>query len=151
MEELLEKFKNKLSSHNYKLTEQRKDILKVLIRERNRHFSADDLYTEVKRINPDVGLATIYRNLELFCRLGITYQLDFDSSFKYYELNVDEKHHHHHLVCMQCGRIIEFNDEVLEEFEEKLEDEHSFDIVEHRIKFYGICRQCREGEEKDDR
>lgn len=143
MENLYEKFKNILSSHNYKLTSQRRDILKVLVENRDRHFSAEQLLSEVRKINSDIGLATIYRNLELFCKLGITNQLEFDSSYKHYELNLEENHHHH-LLCVNCGKIIEFNDNVIEQFEEELEKEHSFNIMNHRIKFYGLCQECND-------
>lgn len=143
MSNLYEKYRNILSSNNYKLTTQREDILKVLIENQKQHFRADTLLKKVKEINPDVGLATIYRNLELFCKLDITSELDFDSSYKYYELNLDENHHHH-LVCINCDKIIEFNDEVLERFEKKIEDKYNFEIVNHQIKFYGICKDCNE-------
>ena len=143
MSNLYEKFRNILSSNNYKLTSQREAILKVLIENQNQHFRADTLLEKVKEINPDIGLATIYRNLELFCELDITSELDFDSSYKYYELNIAENHHHH-LVCIKCDKIIEFNDEVLEKFENKITDKYDFQIVDHQIKFYGICEKCSE-------
>jgi len=143
--DLYEKFRNILSSNNYKLTSQREDILKVLIENQNQHFRADTLLKKVKEKNPDIGLATIYRNLELFCELDITNELDFDSSYKYYELNLDENHHHH-LVCVNCDKIIEFNDEVLEKFEKKVEEKYDFEIVNHQIKFYGICKDCSKKE-----
>ncbi|HKL76083.1 MAG TPA: Fur family transcriptional regulator [Halanaerobiales bacterium] len=145
MSDLYEKFRNILSSNNYKLTSQREDILKVLIENQNQHFRADTLLKKVKEKNPDIGLATIYRNLELFCELDITNELDFDSSYKYYELNLDENHHHH-LVCVNCDKIIEFNDEVLEKFEKKVEEKYDFEIVNHQIKFYGICKDCSKKE-----
>jgi len=141
-DDLLERYKDILSSKNYKLTSQRNSILQVLIENKNRHFSADELYKEVAKVNPDVGLATIYRNLEIFCRLGITHRLDFDNKYKYYELSV-EGNHHHHLICVKCGNIIEFNDQVLEDFENEIEDFYDFKIIDHRIKFYGICEECR--------
>ncbi|MFW6278633.1 MAG: Fur family transcriptional regulator [Bacillota bacterium] len=143
MDNLREKFKNKLSAHNYKLTDQRKDILDVFLDNIHHHFNAEELYEEVKKVNPDVGLATIYRNLELFCELDILHQLDFESSYKRYEINIEEKHHHH-LICLECGQIMEFNDQVLEKFEEDLEKSHNFEIVDHRIKFYGYCEECSE-------
>ncbi len=138
---LMEKFKNKLSAHSYRLTSQRESILKVFIMNQGKHFNAEELLSEVKKINPDLGLATIYRNLELFCTLGITHQLDFNNTYKYYELNLQEKHHHH-FVCKECGKIIEFNDQVLGEFEDRLEQEYNFQIFDHRIKFFGICQNC---------
>ena len=115
--------------------------MKILVENPGEHFSAESLMEKVKDVNPDIGLATIYRTLELFCKLGIAHQLDFNSSYKFYELNVEEEHHHH-LICRGCGKIIEFNDRVLEEFETRLEEEYSFNIFDHRIKFFGLCRDC---------
>lgn len=131
--------------NNYKLTAQRKDILDVLIDNSGKHYSAEELYEEVKRINPDIGLATVYRTLELMCQLGIAHQLDFDYNFKRYELNL-EGEHHHHLICIDCGKIIEFNDQDLEDFEKRLEEDYQFRIIEHRIKFYGQCKECKKRE-----
>lgn len=143
LKNLLTKFKDILSTNNYKLTSQRKDILKVFIENQHRHFNAETLLNKVKEINKDIGLATIYRNLEIFCELGIAYELDLDSPYKYYELNV-EGNHHHHMICMKCGKIIEFNDKALEDFENELENNYNFKIVNHQIKFYGICNNCLE-------
>lgn len=146
MQNLLAEYHDKLSSNNYKLTSQRKDILTVLINNKDRHFSVEDLYNEVKKVNPDVGLATIYRNLELFCSLNITHMLEFESDYKHYEL-VSEDDHHHHLICMNCDKIIEFNDEDLVDFEERLAEEYDFDMVKHYIKFYGYCNSCQNSNE----
>jgi Fur family ferric uptake transcriptional regulator len=139
---LLERLTDRLVENNFKLTTQRRDILSVLVKNPEKHYSAEELYEEVKRINPDVGLATIYRSLEILCSLGITHQHNFDNNYKRYELNL-EGHHHHHLICLDCGRIIEFNDSVLEEFEDNLKKEYDFEIIDHRIKFYGRCKECR--------
>lgn len=141
-DDLFKRFANKFRENNYKLTSQRKDILEVLINNPDQHFSAEELYEEVKNINPDLGLATVYRTLELMCQLNITHRLDFDSTYKRYELNL-EGHHHHHLICLECGKIIEFNDSVLEVFEQNLEKEYCFKIMDHRIKFYGKCSDCK--------
>jgi len=139
--DLLNKFKNSLNANNYKLTRQREDILKIFLENKDRHFNAEELFEEVKKINYDVGLATVYRSLELFCELDIIHQLDFDVSCKRYELNI-QGNHHHHLICLECGKIKEFNDRVLEEFENSIQKEHNFKVVNHRIKFYGICKKC---------
>jgi len=139
---LLERLTDRLVENNFKLTTQRRDILSVLVKNPEKHYSAEELYEAVKRINPDVGLATIYRSLEILCSLGITHQHNFDNNYKRYELNL-EGHHHHHLICLDCGRIIEFNDSVLEEFEDNLKKEYDFEIIDHRIKFYGRCKECR--------
>ena len=139
---LFNKFAAKFRENKFKLTSQRKNILDVLINNSDQHYSAEELYEKVRNFNPDIGLATVYRTLELMCRLNITHRLDFDSTYKRYELNL-EGHHHHHLICIECGSIIEFNDNVLEDFEHNLEEEYNFNIMDHRIKFYGTCQKCK--------
>ncbi len=141
MDNEMKKYENKLSTNGYKLTLQRRDIISVLLENKDKHFSADELFTEVKKINKDVGLATIYRSLELFCKLRITRQLDFDSPYKYYEIKI-EGDHHHHFICVECGKIIEFDDKMMGKFEKSLEKEYNFKILDHRIKFYGLCNEC---------
>ncbi len=142
MEEKLREYQSKLTTNNYKLTSQRKLILEILIQKYGEHLSAEDIYNIVKKHNPDIGLATVYRTLELFCELEIVQQLDFDDSCKRYEIETEESHHHH-LVCVSCDDVIEFNDQILEDFEENLEEEYNFMTTEHSIKFYGYCEECQ--------
>lgn len=143
-EALMEKFIGKLRDEKYKVTDQRRDILEVIVTHRQRHFTAEELYEEVSEINPDLGLATVYRNLELFCQLDFIHRLDFDTDHRHYEL-LESRRHHHHMICLECDEIIEFNDKDLEDFERKLEEEYNFISVNHFIKFYGYCDRC-EGE-----
>ena len=138
----LQKIKKKLANNNYKMTSQRKAILKKIIENQGSHLSAEEIYEQVKEDDPNIGLATIYRTLELLCDLGIIHKLNFDDKCRRYELD-KENEHHHHLICFECGEITEFNDDILEDFEENIKDEHSFEVVDHRIKFYGYCRVCQ--------
>jgi len=138
-----EKFKKILIENNYRLTKQRKELLKVFLKYKEKHFNAEQLLDILKNRDESIGLATVYRNLELFHRLDILKKLDFNDEFKYYELNLIEKHHHH-LICINCDRIIEFNDEALSDFEQQLEEEYDFEIKDHIIKFYGVCKKCSE-------
>ena len=140
---LMERYENVFRDNNYKLTAQRRDILDVLVGNSGKHFSAEELYAEVKKINPDIGLATVYRTLELMCQLGIAHQLDFDTNYKRYELNL-EGDHHHHLICVDCGKIVEFTDQDMEDFEKRLEKDYDFRIIDHNIKVFGYCKKCRE-------
>ena len=137
----LNNLKNILAANNYKLTSQRKQILKTLLDNQGQHLSAEDIYEILKQDNPSIGLATVYRTLELFCDLGLIQQLDFDDERKRYELEGDDTHHHH-LICLNCNKIIEFNDQILEEFEQDLQQEHNFKVTEHKMKFYGYCDKC---------
>lgn len=142
MEDKLEKLLQKVRDANFKLTSQREDVLKVFLNEKDKHLSAEEVYDQIKKENPKVGLATVYRTLELFSQLGILQPVTIDPGCQRYEL-ASEEGHHHHLICLNCQKVIEFNDSLLEEFEEKLETEYGFDVKDHIIKFYGICKDCR--------
>ena len=76
------------------------------------------------------------------CQLGIAHQLDFDSNYKRYELSL-EGEHHHHLICVECGKIVEFTDEDMEDFEKRLEKDYDFRIIDHNIKVFGYCKECQ--------
>ncbi|RCW50505.1 MULTISPECIES: Fur family transcriptional regulator [unclassified Halanaerobium] len=142
MEKLKSKFKNILMENNYKLTKQREIILGTIISRKNWHFTAEELFSAVKENYPDIGMATIYRTLELFQNLGIVHMLDFGEGSRQYELSFLETQHHHHLICKKCGKLIEFNDQDLEYFEKKLEIKYNFRITEHKLRFYGLCKEC---------
>ncbi|MDZ7672749.1 MAG: transcriptional repressor [Halanaerobiales bacterium] len=146
MEKNFDRFKKILLENDYRLTSQRKEILKVFLKHKEKHFNAEQLSDILKNRDSNIGLATIYRNLELFHRLGILKQLDFNDAFKYYELNLIEKHHHH-LICINCNEIIEFNDKALIDFEKQIEKEYDFEIRDHIIKFYGVCKDCSQESE----
>ena len=89
-------------------------------------------------------MATVYRTLELLSKEKIINQLNFEEGYCRYEL--ESQAHHHHLVCLKCGKITEFNDQLLEKMEEALAAEHEFQIVGHLLKFYGYCVQCAPAE-----
>ncbi|GAB6099125.1 Fur family transcriptional regulator [Halanaerocella petrolearia] len=139
----LNDLKELLAAKNYKLTSQRKLILQILLEHQGEHLSAEEIYQILKEEESGIGLATVYRTLELFCDLGIIQQLNFDEDRRRYELENEKHNHHHHLVCEECGQVIEFNDQILEEFEKNLEKKHDFNVTEHRIKFYGHCQDCQ--------
>lgn len=138
----IEEVQSKLAANNYKMTSQRRIILENIMDSKGEHLSAEEIYTKVKEENSGIGLATVYRTLELFDDLGIVHQLNFDDNCRRYELDHGE-HHHHHLICLECGGITEFNDQILQEFEEDIEVEHNFQVTDHRIKFYGYCENCQ--------
>ncbi|WP_027340096.1 Fur family transcriptional regulator [Halonatronum saccharophilum] len=138
----LKDLKSILAENNYKLTSQRKVILGVLLENKGEHLSAEEIYSIVKQEDPGIGLATVYRTLELFCELGITQQLTFDETCRRYELESEEDHHHH-LLCVKCSKVMEFNDQILEDFEKDLGKKYNFKVTEHKIKFYGYCEECQ--------
>lgn len=138
------KVKDILRASNYKYTRQREKIIDVLLENVDEHLSADDVYNLVKDKAPDISLSTVYRTLELFQSCNILHGIDFGDGCKRYELTHDlgEGHHHHHLICLECGKIIEVKDDLLENLEENIGEEYNFDIVDHQLKFFGYCEEC---------
>jgi Fur family ferric uptake transcriptional regulator len=132
-----------LKSKEYKLTPQRMTILKVFMENAVGHVSAEELYSMVKKENPDVGLATVYRTLDLLAELGILMKMDFGDGKARFELSDREVHHHHHLICLNCGKVQEFDIDLLEALEESINSKTGFEVVDHRLKFYGYCGDCK--------
>ena len=115
MNTTLEKLKERIKDKKYKLTTQRQTILQAFIDADENHLSAEDVYVLVKEVAPDIGLATIYRTLDLFTELDLLKRLDFGDGRNRYELNDEEfAHFHHHLICVKCGKVSEFEDDMLE-------------------------------------
>ena len=144
MESRIDRIKKQLHSASYKLTPQREATVAVLLENEEDHLSAEDVYLLVKEKAPEIGLATVYRTLQLFEKLNIVYKINFDDGLSRYELNCGtENHHHHHLICLECGKVIEVKLDLLENLENEIENEGNFKIVDHNVKFYGYCNNCR--------
>ena len=133
-----------LKENGYKLTSQRKAILKILMENRSEHLSCDDIFKITSVEHPEIGIATIYRTLQLFEELGMVYKLNFNDGFSRYELDLGtEEHHHHHLICLNCEKVIEVKVDLLDSLEQKIEKNDNFTIVDHNVKFYGYCSDCK--------
>jgi Fur family ferric uptake transcriptional regulator len=137
-----------LRENGYRLTVPRQAILQKLAKT-TRHFSAEQLYHSVHKKYPAVGLATVYRTLEMLCQVGLVLKHDFGDGLSRYEVAVSpNQEHHHHLICTECGRIIDFSEMVEEEtritkeLEKILSKKYRFRIGSHQINFLGLCAKC---------
>ncbi len=149
MDDRLRRIKETLHSYNYKLTPQREIVLRVLLENKHNHLNAEDVYLMIREKSPDIGLATVYRTLELLSELKIVQKLHFGDSVTRYEISSEEdSHHHHHLICLKCGKVEEINEDWLGFIEEKVEKEYGFEIMDHRLIFQGICSECRKSNKK---
>ncbi len=133
-----------LAEKDYKLTPQRRVILQAFINNAERHLSAEEIYAIVKAQNPDIGLATVYRTLELLAEMSILQKMNFGDGRSRYEFAEEEEHHHHHLICLCCGNVLEFTDDLLESLETTIAGKTDFKIVDHQLKFYGYCKKCQQ-------
>jgi len=131
-----------------RFTPQRRAILEVLQARSGEHLSAEEIYELVKKGSPGIGLATVYRTLDLLVDTAIAHRLDFGDGRARYELARHEEHHHHHLVCVECGTISEVNADLLQRIEEEVEAKNGFTVTDHHLKLYGYCRRCREQRDK---
>lgn len=139
-----EKLKLDLKERGYKLTPQRRAILNAIIDSEGRHLSPEEIYDLVKMECPEIGLATVYRTVQLLEKMGILYKMNFDDGVSRYELvHNTEDHQHHHLICVKCGEIQEVEDDLLDSLEGKIEGMYDFKITNHDVKFYGICKKCK--------
>lgn len=147
-EERIERIKQILHAHHYKLTPQREATVRILLENIEDHLSAEDVFLALKERAPDIGLATVYRTLELLSELRIIHKINFGDGVTRYDFR-DERavHHHHHLLCVHCGKVEEIEEDYLEEVEKKIEEKFHFSIIDHRLTFHGICSDCRDKNE----
>ena len=140
----LKDLRGKLYERGYKMTPQRKEILQIFV-EHPEHLSAEDVYSLLREKDSEIGLATVYRALDLLSKLGILVQIDFGDGCARYELNTADPnvHHHHHLICLNCKKVIEFDEDLLDELEEVISRKSGFKIINHEVKFFGYCKECQ--------
>lgn len=143
-EELFEQTCERLRDSEYKITPQREIILRTFMDNSDQHLSAEDVHSLVKDRHPDLGLATVYRTLDVLFELGIIHKSDFGDGKNRYELTHENEHHHHHLICLQCGSVEEFEDDLLESLEAQILRKSHFKVLDHDLKFYGQCKKCSE-------
>lgn len=149
MEARIEKIKQQLQAQGYKLTPQREATVRVLLENEEDHLSAEDVFMLVKDKAPEIGLATVYRTLELLSDLHVVEKMNFGDGVARYDLRNDSNnHHHHHLICVQCGSVDEIFEDWLGPLEQRLEKEFNFSVVDHRLDFQGICHRCNEANSK---
>ncbi len=142
----MDDLRRKLQERQHKLTPQRQIVLQIFLDHPGEHLSAEDVHDILRNQKSDIGLATVYRSLELLNDLGILQKMEFGDGCSRYEVNTTDPglHHHHHLVCTKCGKVMEFADDLLDELEQKIESKSGFHIENHEVKFLGICKECRE-------
>lgn len=134
--------KDHISKHNLKVTKERGAVLRAFLAS-NRHITAEELYRQMREGGSSIGLATIYRTLNLFCESGLAEQRQFGDGQARYELTYNVNHHDH-LICKECNLIIEFENEEIEALQEKVAKKNNFKIFSHKLELYGICAACSE-------
>ncbi len=123
-------------------TEQRRVIIDALLAS-GPHVSIEQLTAIVKKDNARIGYATVYRTLKMLTECGVVHERHFDDGIARYEL-ARTGHHHDHLICTQCGRIVEFENRNIESLQRGVAAAHGFRLTHHRHELYGVCHQCDE-------
>ena len=140
-EEYLEQFKEVLRKNNLKYTKQREIILDAIYHY-DTHFAPETLHKKIQDSSEEkIGIATVYRTLSLLEHEGMVTSISFGVNGKKYEFG--EKEHHDHMICDQCGTIIEFHDEQIEKLQEKVAKSHNFKTTDHIMQIHGICAECQ--------
>lgn len=141
-----EKFIGMLKDKGLKVTRQRLAILEVLTEQDGRHMTTEDIYDLVRKEFPEIGIATVYRTVQLLLEMQLVDRIELNDGCVRYEIgrqfSGEEGHYHHHLVCKSCGKILSFDEDLLDELERQIENKTGFQIWDHELKFYGMCKDC---------
>ncbi len=124
-----------------RMTRQRRVIADVMMHTEG-HVNIDQLYERVKKQDPNIGYATVYRTLKLLTEAGLASGAHFGDGAMRFEAAVN-RHHHDHLICTECGKIIEFENEEIERLQQAVADRHNFVMSDHKMEIYGTCSDCR--------
>ena len=134
-------FKDHLQKKGLKWTWQREAIV-ALFFARDVHVSTEDLYYDVRKELPQIGYSTVYRTLKLLVEAGLASESQFADGITLFE-QVHKGKHHDHLICLKCGKIIEFKNPKIEELQKEIAEAKDFRIESHKLEIYGYCNKCR--------
>jgi Fur family ferric uptake transcriptional regulator len=139
-DEAKEIFLGFIKKKGLRATRQREEILRAFF-SAGKHITVDDLYALVKKKNPDIGYATVHRNLKFLCECGLAEEIKVGNKKARYEVKYGHRHHDH-LICVKCGEFTEVNDEKIERLQDKLAEANGFTPLRHRLEIYGLCKKC---------
>ncbi len=140
--------RNELRSRKRRMTAQRELILKVFLDSDDDHLSAEEVYRKILDRRLRISKATVYRTVDLLAEVGLLRKIAFKDGVVRYEVVDKGKHQHHHLICNNCGKVVEFPYDLLDELEKLAEEKTGFEIDDHQVKFYGLCPECRKKKAK---
>jgi Fur family ferric uptake transcriptional regulator len=134
-------FRSFISAKGLRSTRQREVILDAFL-SASKHITVEELFNVIKKKNPEIGYATVHRNLGLFCECGLADEIKIGKQKTRYEQKFGNGHHDH-LICLKCGSFIEVNDEKIERLQDKLAEASGFIPLRHKLEIYGNCKRCR--------
>ena len=133
---------NYLRDNKLKVTPHRELILDTFIGNEG-HRSVEDIYRTVRSMDPRVGYTTVYRTMKLLTECGLAREIDLADGITRYE-HLFNHQHHDHMICMECGKSIEFYNEDIEALQDAASVQLGFKVQDHKLQIYGLCRNCRQ-------
>ena len=141
VEQLRARLNEYMAKHGLRSTEQRRVVTEMFFAT-DGHLSIEDLLDRVRVAEPRIGYATVYRTLKLLKECGLAFERHFGDGVSRYEVAWEDEHHDH-LICLDCEKIIEFEDEAIEKLQHEVSANHGFTLVRHKLELYGICPDCQ--------
>ena len=129
-----------LRQHSYKLTPQRRLVIQAIVSNQE-HLTPTAIYEKVHQRQPDIGLVTIYRTIEILAKLKLICELHAGGSCLSYTISAPG--HHHHLICSNCGKVVDFPGCELGKAQQSLSKQTGFRIDGHLLEFVGLCQTCQ--------
>ena len=138
---VLQTFQEHLGRQGLKLTRQREEILRCLM-SAERHLGVEEMYAHLKKVDATIGRATIFRTVKLLQECGLVAEVSsYHNGGAKFELKADRPHHDH-MICVECGRITEFQSPMMERFQDEAIRRHGFIALWHRHEIFGRCKEC---------
>ena len=141
IEQLRARLNDYMARHGLRSTEQRRVVTELFFASEG-HLSIEELLDEVRVKEPRIGYATVYRTLKLLKECGLAFERHFGDGVSRYEVAWSDEHHDH-LICVECEKIIEFEDDDIEALQHQVAAKHGFTLVRHKLELYGVCPACQ--------
>jgi len=138
----IKKFKEALKQEKLKLTSQRYEVFKEVCAS-HEHRESEEIYLALRKRNVSVSRATVYRTMDILFKNDLVRRMDIGDRRWRYEQWLDYDHHDH-LICVQCGKIVEFISPEIENHQKEICDRFEYDLLRHIHQFFGLCNECRE-------
>tara|TARA_Y100000815_G_scaffold261211_1_gene273371 strand:- start:241 stop:672 length:432 start_codon:yes stop_codon:yes gene_type:complete len=140
-QKLLNRFKEALTKEGLKYTPQRTAVLEEIIKDKG-HRESEEIYLALKKRGQHVSRATVYRTMDILVNNGFARKMNLGDGRARYESKVNSPHHDH-LVCMDCGLIVEFMDQKIEDLQDEIAIQYEFQLKRHIHQLFGLCKKCQ--------
>jgi Fur family ferric uptake transcriptional regulator len=135
----LSKLRTYLRENNLRFTTERVIILEEIFSSPS-HFDAEQLFIQIRNKHKHISRATVYRTLDLLSQIGIVKKEHLGQGYASYELDLNVPHHDH-MICVECGKVVEFVDEVIEKRQKEISEKYGMDMIRHQLQIFGRCKE----------